>query len=104
MAKQSYVYRTTNPTTGEFYIGSRTVPYGLARSDVKYFGSGVWPKQMKMLKVLLHKEVIKVCNKRAKARTLEMWLIYQEGDNQLCRNIQYWQAPPRKRRPLRRQG
>lgn len=83
---QHYVYRLTHPKTKEFYIGCRTTFYGSVKRDY-YMGSGKWPRNMKSAGIKLTKEIVKIFDDLAPARTLEAKLIYQNRDNKLCRNV-----------------
>jgi hypothetical protein len=58
MPRTHYVYVSYRKDTCQFYIGSRS-SYSI---DDGYYGSGVWPKAMLELGILLEKEVVKTCD------------------------------------------
>lgn len=95
MVNQVYVYKTTNPGTGEFHYGSRTVYYGKVDRDIYYFGSGSWPKEMRKNGVVLIKEVIAVYDDRNEARDRERELIRLNRFDPLCKNVNNFVPKPK---------
>lgn len=80
-----YVYRLTNPLTGEFYIGVRSF---LGEPDVdSYKGSGRWPSGAAYHGIELHKEVLAVFDTRNEAEIAEANSIAANIALPLCRNI-----------------
>jgi hypothetical protein len=86
---QSYVYRVTNPETGEFYIGCRSVAHGAATDDTHYLGKGIWPWLTRKKGVYLSEEIIAVFSNLKDARLFERYEILRNHANDLCRNRMY---------------
>lgn len=80
-----YVYRLTNPLTGEFYIGVRSF-LGEPEND-SYKGSGRWPSGAAFHGIELHKEIVAVFDTRHEAETAEANAIGAAIGLPLCRNI-----------------
>jgi len=79
-----YTYRTTNPETGEFYIGKREFCGDPALDP--YRGSGAWIKAMKAQGASLCKTILEVFETDAQARASESAHMKAHGDNPKCRN------------------
>lgn len=84
--QRHYLYRITNPATGEFYIGVRTCT-GDPIADTAYMGTGSWPLAMLRERVALSKVVLESATSRELANLRETELIMEHGDNPLCRNV-----------------
>ena len=80
-----YVYRLTNPLTGEFYIGVRSF-LGDPDADA-YKGSGRWPSGAAYHGIELHKEILAVFDTRNEAEIAEANSIASNIALPLCRNI-----------------
>lgn len=80
-----YVYRLTNPASGEFYIGVRSFLGDPA--DDSYRGSGNWPNGAAYRGIDLHREVVGVFATRSEAERVEANMIGEAIGLPLCRNI-----------------
>ncbi len=83
-AARHYLYRVTNPITGQFYVGVRSC-VGDPAVD-RYFGSGRWPNACQFKGVSLAKEIIRECETRQKAEHAELELIEEMLHDPLCMN------------------
>ena len=80
--KQSHiVYRTTDPDTGEYYIGLHST----FNADDGYLGSGRWVMYHKD-KDRLIKEILFSCDTRSDAADKEVGVINRHIDDPLCMN------------------
>lgn len=80
-----YVYRLTNPQTGEFYIGVRSFLGDPAKDS--YRGSGRWPSGAAYRGIELHREVLAQFATRSEAERVEANMIGEAIGLPLCRNI-----------------
>jgi len=80
-----YVYRLTNPQTGEFYIGVRSF-LGEPCKD-GYRGSGCWPSGAAYHGIELHREIVAEFTTRNEAERAEASMIAEAISLPLCRNI-----------------
>jgi len=83
-ASVHYVYRITNPSTGQFYVGVRST-VGSIEKD-RYMGSGKWAKACQFAGVKLTKDVLSVHESRAEAEQEEANQIVANLKNTLCMN------------------
>lgn len=83
---KSYVYKTTCPNTGEFYIGCRTID-GDMHLDGEYMGSRNWPRLMRENGRTLEKSVIAVFYTLDAARDFEYETVQKNAKNPLCKNV-----------------
>ena len=79
-----YTYRTTNPETGEFYIGMRSFN-GDPELDT-YRGSSRWVIDLIGRGIPLHREVLEVFDNPVEAKAAELRLFRELGAHELCRN------------------
>lgn len=82
-----YVYRLSNPATGEFYFGKRSS--GVVPEKDRYLGSGVWPREMVKAKVKLDKEILATFDTPRDCADAERALIEGSAHDPLCRNIEF---------------
>lgn len=78
----SFIYRTEDPETGEFYIGVHTT----ADMGDKYLGSGRWVTQHPH-KPRLRRTVVQEFDSRADALRAENEIVMQMSCDPLCRNL-----------------
>jgi hypothetical protein len=90
--KTHYVYRVTDISSGEYYIGCRSCE-GKPEHDSAYMGSGTWPLSALREKRPLTKKVIAVFGTREEAEVEERQLIAGAAKDPLCRNIQSFKRP-----------
>lgn len=83
-ADRHYLYRLTDPKTGQFYVGVRLCVG--EPTDDRYMGSGRWPQACKTAGVALIKEILGEYEDRVSAMRAEQSLIDSELDNPLCMN------------------
>lgn len=79
-----YLYRLTNPATGQFYVGVRTCVGSAADDD--YMGSGRWPLACSKDGIALHKQVVSEHATRELAEASELLLIDASLTDPLCMN------------------
>lgn len=79
-----YVYRVTDLSTGEYYLGKRSFN-GEPELDT-YRGSGRWVHERQSKGVSLHREVLEVFDTDVEARASEMRWFKLVGDDPLCKN------------------
>jgi hypothetical protein len=79
-----YTYKTTNPETGEFYIGMRSFN-GDPELDT-YRGSSRWVVDLIGRGVPLHREVLEWFDNPVEAKAAELRLFRELGAHDLCRN------------------
>lgn len=84
--EQHYVYRLTNPDTGEFYIGARSC-FGAIEAD-PYMGSGNWARRMADALVPLEKTIIERYPNRDALAFGELSHAGMVFNDPLCRNEQ----------------
>lgn len=80
-----YVYRLTDPETGEFYIGVRSFLGDPAKDS--YRGSGRWPTGAAYRGIKLHREIVAVFQTRSEAERAEANMIAEAISLPLCCNI-----------------
>lgn len=80
-----YVYRLTNPNTGEFYIGVRSFLGDPV--DDSYRGSGNWPSGALYRGIDLHREIVGIFATRSEAERVEANMIGEAIGLPLCRNV-----------------
>lgn len=79
-----YTFKTTNPETGEFYIGMRSFN-GDPELDT-YRGSSRWVVDLIGRGVPLHREVLEWYDNPVEAKASELRLFRELGGNPLCKN------------------
>lgn len=85
-----YIYKTTNIETDEFYIGQHT---SKTYFDKKYYGSGLWIKEIKKqknYKDILRVDVLLYCETKEELMEKENEIILEHIDNDLNKNISDW--------------
>jgi hypothetical protein len=80
-----YLYRLTDPATGEFYIGVRSCDCE-PDQDGLYQGSGRWPQAKAFHRTALIKQVIATFHDRDLACEAELLLIDLSVSDFRCRN------------------
>lgn len=83
-SKSHFVYRLTNPDTGEYYFGKRSCD-GDPEADI-YRGSGKWPRDMKDKGVFLHREIVATFQTSEEAIAHEAQILRAITDDPLCMN------------------
>jgi hypothetical protein len=95
-----YVYRLTDPATGEYYFGRRTC-HGKPEADSKYMGKGVWPVQVAQEGRAITKQVVAVFRKINDALAHESALIAASTGDPLNMNragrSEFWNDAQRER-------
>jgi hypothetical protein len=81
-----YVYKITDPATGEYYIGKRSF-VGDPAAD-PYRGSGEWPKHARAQGRTLVKEILSVVDSSEAAIVEERAFQRRADADPLCRNIE----------------
>jgi hypothetical protein len=86
-SKFFYTYKLTRPDTGEYYVGARA---SLAAPEFdSYYGSGLWPREMKDKNIFLEKEVLEQFETWEEAAASESrFFRFMKQDDGLCRNLQ----------------
>lgn len=74
-----YVYKTFDPETNEYYLGSHTD---------RYLGGGIWVKNHENRK-RLRKSILKRFETRNEARKYEAQLIKEGKHDELCKNLMH---------------
>lgn len=80
-----YLYRLTDPATGEFYVGVRSCRCA-PHEDRRYFGSGRWPQERQWRGQPVQKDVLATFPTRRLAEEAEELLIDMVLLDRLCRN------------------
>lgn len=84
VSRGHYIYRVTDPMTGEFYVGARSCECRI--EDDPYWGSGSWVRQCLERGVLLAKDVLEVLPSRSALAKAEEGHVATALESPLCRN------------------
>lgn len=85
--KRHYLYRLTDPASGDFYVGVRSCGVDPA-NDLQYKGSGRWPRHCAYLLVKLRKDILAEFPSRLLAEEAEQLLIdLALQDSRCCNSV-----------------